>query len=126
MSANRCQDRKKAPSVICYTNKYMQQVTIDQIKKKVIPVLKDAGVIRSSLFGSYVRGEQTEESDLDMLIEFPKGKSLLDLVRLEMKLEEKLGIKVDLLTYKSISPYLKEYIQKDQLQILWTEIHKFF
>lgn len=53
-----------------------------------------------------------------MLVELPKGKSLLDLVGLEMKLEETLGKKVDLLTYKSISPYLKEYIQRDQVQIL--------
>jgi hypothetical protein len=74
--------------------------------------------LRSSLFGSVVRGEQTEESDIDILIEFPKGKSLIDLIDLEMKLEQTLGRKVDLLTYNSVSPYLKEYIQHDQLQIL--------
>ncbi len=57
----------------------MQQSTIDQIKERIIPLLKEAGVLRASLFGSYVRGEQTEESDIDILIEFPEGKSLLDL-----------------------------------------------
>ncbi len=96
----------------------MQQSTIDQIKERIIPLLKEAGVLRASLFGSYVRGEQTEESDIDILIEFPEGKSLLDLVDLEMKLEQTLGRKVDVLTYTSVSPYLTEYIQKDQLQIL--------
>jgi len=96
----------------------MQQMTLDQIKQKAIPLLKESGVLRSSLFGSYVRGEQTKESDIDMLIEFPRGKSLLDLIRLEMKLEEILGRKVDLLTYKSISPYLIDSVQKDQVQIL--------
>lgn len=99
----------------------MQQhtdVTIEQIKQRIVPLLKEAGVLRSSLFGSVVRGEQTEESDIDILIEFPKGKSLLDLIDLEMKLEQVLGRKVDLLTYNSVSPYLKEYIQNDQLQIL--------
>jgi uncharacterized protein len=96
----------------------MQQSTIDQIKERIIPLLKEAGVLRASLFGSYVRGEQTEESDIDILIEFPEGKSLLDLVDLEMKLEQTLGRKVDVLTYTSVSTYLKEYIQKDQLQIL--------
>ena len=80
--------------------------------------MKESGVLRSSLFGSVVRGEQTEESNIDILIEFPKGKSLLDLIDLEMKLEQAVGSKVDLLTYNSVSPYLKEYIQHDQIQIL--------
>jgi hypothetical protein len=93
-------------------------VTIEQIRERILPLLKEAGVLRSSLFGSVVRGEQTEESDIDILIEFPKGKSLIDLIDLEMKLEQTLGRKVDLLTYNSVSPYLKEYIQHDQLQIL--------
>lgn len=88
------------------------------IKSKTVPILKEAGVVRSSIFGSYVRGENTKNSDVDMLIEFPKGKSLLDLVRLQRKLEESLGKKVDLLTYKSIHPLLKDYIQRDQFRIL--------
>lgn len=93
-------------------------ISLDQIKARALPVLKKAGVLRSSLFGSYVRGEARENSDIDILVEFPKGKSLLDLVALERKLKESLGKKVDVLTYKSISPLLKEYIQRDQIQIL--------
>lgn len=91
---------------------------LEKIKNEAIPILKEAGVIRSSLFGSYVKGENTKDSDLDILIEFPKGKSLLDLVRLQRKLEVHLGKKVDLLTYNSIHPLLKEYIQRDQFLIL--------
>lgn len=91
---------------------------LDNIKNKVLPVLKDAGVIRSSIFGSYARGEESEESDVDVLVELPKGKSLLDLVRLQRKLGEVLVKKVDLLTYNSISPLIKNYIQRDQIQIL--------
>lgn len=96
----------------------MTQAKLDEIKNKALPILKEAGVIRSSLFGSYVRGEEREDSDIDMLVELPRGNSLLDLVRLERRLEEALGKDVDLLTYNSISPLLKDYIQKDQLQIL--------
>lgn len=92
--------------------------SIQQIKNKALPILKEAGVTHSSIFGSCVRGENREDSDIDILVEFPKGKSLLDLIDLEMKLEETLGKKVDLLTYNSISPYLKEYIMRDQVQIL--------
>ena len=91
---------------------------LDEIKKKALPLLINAGVIRSSIFGSYARGENNIESDIDILVELPTGKSLLDLVRLERRLGEVLAKEVDLLTYQSISPLLKEYIQKDQFQIL--------
>ena len=92
--------------------------TLKNVTRKVLPVLKEAGVTKSSLFGSYVRGENRADSDVDILVELPKGNSLLDLVRLEKKLEKALGKKVDLLTYNSVHPLLKDYINKDQLQIL--------
>lgn len=94
------------------------QLRIKEIKNKILPILKQAGVKRSSLFGSYVRGEETKESDIDILVELPKGSSLLDLIGLEMELQKAVGKKVDLLTYNSINPLLKNYIQRDQLQIL--------
>lgn len=94
------------------------QIKIAEIKNKALPLLKESGVIRSSLFGSFVRGEANDDSDIDLLVELPKDKSYLDLVRLELKLGKALGKKVDLLTYQSVSPYLKDYIQKDQLTIL--------
>lgn len=94
------------------------QIKIAEIKNKALPLLKESGVIRSSLFGSFVRGETNDHSDIDILVELPKNKSYLDLVRLELKLGKALGKKVDLLTYQSVSPYLKDYIQKDQMAIL--------
>jgi hypothetical protein len=92
--------------------------SIEDIKKKIIPILKEAGVVRSSVFGSVVHGEGTEDSDVDILVELPKGKTLLDLVGLEMDLRESLGREVDLLTYRSISPLLKDIILKEQVRIL--------
>jgi predicted nucleotidyltransferase len=94
------------------------KVNLNEIKQKALPVLKEAGVTRSSLFGSYVRGDENDESDIDMLVELPRGKTLLDLIRLERKLESILGKEVDVTTYKSVSPLLREYIQKDQISIL--------
>ncbi len=94
------------------------QIRIEQIKKKILPILKQAGVTKSSIFGSYVRGDQTKKSDIDILVELPKGSSLLDLIGLEIELKKVVGKKIDLLTYNSINPLLKGYIQKDQLQIL--------
>ena len=92
--------------------------TLKNVTSKVLPVLKEAGVTKSSLFGSYVRGDYRIDSDIDILVELPKGSSLLDLVRLEKKLENALSKKVDLLTYNSVHPLLKDTISKDQLQIL--------
>ena len=96
----------------------MQQLTIDEIKQKIIPILKDAGVTRSSLFGSYVRGEENEKSDIDILVDYPSGKSLFDFVDTKIQLEDALGKKVDLVEYKTIKPKLKHYILSEQLQIL--------
>lgn len=94
------------------------QMQIEKIKNKILPILKQAGVKKSSIFGSYARGDQVKGSDIDILVELPKGSSLLDLIGLEMDLKKAIGQKVDLLTYNSINPLLKDYIQKDQLRII--------
>lgn len=71
-------------------------------------------------FGSYARGEETKDSDVDLLVKFSKRKSLLDLVRIERELSELIGFKVDLLTEKSISPYIRDSIKRD-LQVIYNE-----
>ncbi len=96
----------------------MTQVNLDQIKIKVLPILKDAGVTHSSLFGSYVRGEEKGTSDIDMLVDFPRGKSFFDFIGLRLKLEDALHKRVDLVTYKGIKPRLRERILSEQVQIL--------
>ncbi len=57
---------------------------IIEIREKILNALKNNDVIRASLFGSVVRGELTDESDVDILVEFRRGKSLLDLVGLKV------------------------------------------
>ncbi len=96
----------------------MKQLTIDEIKIKVIPILKEAGIQRSSLFGSYVRNEQNEKSDIDLLVDFPKGKSLFEFIDVKLKLEDALGKKVDLIEYELIKPRLRQYILPEQLYII--------
>ncbi|MGB9593407.1 MAG: nucleotidyltransferase family protein [Anaerolineae bacterium] len=71
-------------------------------------------VARLAVFGSVARGEFTDESDVDLLVEFSKRKSLLALVALERQLSEAIGRKVDLLTEAAISPYLRDRIKRDQ------------
>ncbi len=84
-----------------------------EIFEKIAQMLKNEGAKRVAVFGSYVRGEEKPKSDIDIIVEFLDRKSLLELVRIERELSEVLGIKVDLLTEKSISPYLIDKIRKE-------------
>ena len=84
---------------------------------KIITILQRHGVKKISIFGSYARGEANPQSDIDIIVEFSDRKSLLDLVGIEQELSETLGRKVDLLTEKSINPYLIDRIKKERLVI---------
>ncbi len=92
--------------------------SIEEIKETILPILKEAGVTRSAIFGSYVRGEATEKSDVDILVDFPKGMSLFDVAELKYTLEDSLGKSVDLVDYDHIKPRLKQYILSEQVAIL--------
>jgi len=70
------------------------------------------------LFGSYVRGEMREDSDIDIVVKIEKDISLLDFVELKLEIEEVLGRKVDLVEYNTIKPLLRERILKEQVVIL--------
>jgi len=70
------------------------------------------------VFGSVARGEDRPDSDVDLLVRFAKGKSLLGLVRLERELTAALGRKVDLLTESALSPFLRDRILRE-LRVLY-------
>jgi uncharacterized protein len=93
-------------------------MSIEDIKRKIIPILIKNGVKKAAVFGSYARGEQTQKSDVDLLIEYrDDDKSLFDLIGLQMELEEKMEKKVDLGEYSAIRPRIKERILKEQVCI---------
>ena len=90
-----------------------------EILDVTIPILKQHRVIRASVFGSFARGTQRPESDLDLLVELPKGTSLFDLGGLYMDLKDALGRKVDVLTFNSkMHPIVQEKIRQEQVRIL--------
>ena len=73
--------------------------------------LRRLGVRRCGLFGSFARGEQAEQSDVDILVEFEAGRKSFDnFMALAFFLEELFGRKVDLLTPESLSPYIGPHI----------------
>jgi len=69
------------------------------------------------IFGSYVRGEQKETSDLDILVEYETVPGLFKFLELEIYLEELLGTKVDLVRKQAIKPRLKGVILKEVLYL---------
>jgi uncharacterized protein len=72
------------------------------------------GVVRIGLFGSFVRGEQTPSSDIDLLAEFDPGKHTFDnFMELSFLLEDLLGRQVDIVTPEGLSPYLGPYILQE-------------
>ncbi|MBN2251938.1 MAG: nucleotidyltransferase family protein [Candidatus Altiarchaeota archaeon] len=100
------------------SNKTGREAEVAEIRRKAVDILKKGGVRRAAFFGSLARREHTTKSDVDILIEFKGRKSLLDLVGLEQELEDSLGRKVDLVTYRSLHPLLKDRILREQEVIL--------
>lgn len=77
-------------------------------------VLRALGVIKIGLFGSFVRGEQHQESDIDLLIEFEPGRKTFDtFMELSFFLEEVLQRRIELVTLESLSPYIGPHILKE-------------
>ena|SRR3989344_2764286 len=95
---------------------------ISTIKERALPVLKKYGVTRASVFGSAVRGEMTDTSDIDVLVELPQDIHGFEYVALKVDLQEDLkntlGRRVDVVEYNLIKPALKQYILPSQIQIL--------
>ena len=96
----------------------MKAEQIEELKKTLIGVLRKHDVKKAALFGSIVRGEATDESDIGLLVEFEGRKSSLDLAGLKSDLQEIVRRNVDVLTYKSLHPLLKEMILREQEVIL--------
>ena len=91
---------------------------IEEIKRKIFPILQKHGVTRAGIFGSYVRDEEGTSSDVDLLVEIGNNMGLLDFIGIKLELEEILGRKVDLIEYNMIKPLLRERILSEQVIIL--------
>ncbi|MBE0617125.1 MAG: nucleotidyltransferase domain-containing protein [Proteobacteria bacterium] len=69
------------------------------------------------MYGSRVRGDNSPESDLDIVIECPKLFSLYDLVKLQQELSRVLGIEAHVTTYRSLDPGMQDDILKDEVRL---------
>jgi len=92
---------------------------IEKIKKKIIKILKKNKVVRAGIFGSYARGEQKKNSDVDLLVEInSRDFSLLDLVKLKLMIEKVLNKKIDLIEYSTLHPMIKERALKEEVKLI--------
>ena len=88
-------------------------------KNIIINTIMPFHPVRIGIFGSVARGENTENSDIDILYQLKNAVGLFNLVRMKNNLEEKLNKKVDLVSEKHIHPKLKPYIMND-LKIIYS------
>ena len=90
---------------------------LEKIKEIIVPVLKENGVEFAGVFGSVARGEERQDSDLDLLVRFTPEKmqklSLLGYIGLENKISKALARKVDLIEENGLHPYVRKYVIKD-------------
>jgi predicted nucleotidyltransferase len=95
--------------------------TLEEIKAILIPykpsLVEKFKVTELGIFGSYVRGEQTKNSDVDILVEFSKVPTLFDLVEIEYSISDKLGLPVDLVDKKSLKAAIRENILNETVYL---------
>jgi len=91
---------------------------IKEILKKQKPFLMEKyGVKEIGIFGSYVKGEQKDKSDLDVLVEFGRSIGFFEFLELEEYLENTIGVKVELVTKRALKPKIGEYILSEVVNI---------
>lgn len=90
---------------------------LKKIKDQIIKILKNNKIKKAGIFGSYAKGKNKKSSDIDIIIE-PEKNTGFGFFKIQAQLEEKLGKKIDLITYNSIHPLLKERILNEEVRII--------
>ena len=93
------------------------KVLLESRRNEILDLAAKYGAKNLRVFGSVARGEGGPGSDLDLLVDMEKGRTLLDLVGFWQDLEELLGCRVDVITDGGISPYLQERIYAEALPL---------
>ena len=86
-------------------------------REEITKIAKKHGAQNIRIFGSVARGEETINSDLDILVKFEQGRSLFDLIDLKYDLEDLLEREVDVITENSIHWYLKDGIEAEAVEL---------
>ena len=117
-----CQDQKRSKKKLQQMARSMshqppssqERPNLEEIKstlRRIMPEIKERYKVKYlGVFGSYVRGEASKTSDLDLLVEFEQAPTLYEFIRMERYLSEQVGVKVDLVMKKTLRPYIGKRI----------------
>lgn len=86
-------------------------------REAILRLAREHGAHNVRIFGSAARGEETGDSDLDVLVEMEEGRSLIDHVALKQDLEELLGQEVDVVTEASLHPRMCERVLREAIPL---------
>ena len=111
-------DYMERRSIVATKSSSNQAADALDIRERILPVLRRHGIKRAGMFGSFVRGEATPESDVDILVELDGQASLFDFIGIKLELEEVLERRVDLVQYAAIKPLLRDRILSEEVPLL--------
>jgi len=96
-------------------------MTLEQLRRnsrdQIMRLAAECGAANVRVFGSVARGETDSRSDVDLLVDLEPGRSLLDLARLQRKLEELLAIPVDVVSSRGLRDRVRETVLRDALPL---------
>jgi predicted nucleotidyltransferase len=96
-------------------------MTLDEIRSRyrnqIIAAAEKRGARNVRIFGSVARGDQRQDSDIDFLVDFERGRSLLDLTGRWLDLEAVLGCKVDVVSSRGLKPRLASEVTRDAVSL---------
>jgi predicted nucleotidyltransferase len=93
------------------------EILLKEKREQILAVVARNGASNVRIFGSVARGESDEKSDLDILVAFEPGRSLLDHAGLIIELEALLGCKVDVVSDKGLRPRMRDTVLRDALPL---------
>ena len=91
--------------------------TIDEIKKKVTPIAEEYGVKSLKLFGSYAKGQNNKDSDIDFIVNKGKMETLFQYISFVNRLEEEFGCHVDVVSTEIEDQNFINIINKDSIML---------
>ena len=86
-------------------------------RNQIVELAEKRGAHNIRVFGSIARGEQRSDSDIDLLVDFEPGRSLLDLTGLWLDLEAALGCKVDVVSSRGLRPRVAPQVMRDAISL---------
>ena len=86
-------------------------------REEILPICAKYGAQNVRVFGSVARGEADEQSDIDLIVEFQPGRSLLDHAGLWLELQQLLGCKVDVVSERGLKPRIRERVLREAVPL---------